>query len=153
MLFVLLLDDAFTMIQRIQTVYLFLGALALAAFGIFDVPWQSTAASTYGWFVPSLIGLIVVTAGAALWAIFLYESRETQRSVVVGVQVGTVILAGVLYGGLYLTTELTFRGPEGIDWGRAAVLTTPILAYLFFYLARRGIDHDIELVKSMDRLR
>jgi len=141
------------MIQRIQTVYLFLGALALAALGLFDMPWTSAAASTHGWFVPSLIGLIVVTAGTALWAIFLYETRKTQRSVVVGVQVGTVVFAGVLYGGLYLTAELTFRAPGGIDWCRSAVLLLPIVAYLLFYLARRGIDHDIELVESMDRLR
>ncbi len=141
------------MIQRIQTVYLFLGALALAALVVFDMPWASAAATTYGWFVPSLIGLIVVTAGAALGAIFLYETRKTQRSVVVGVQVATVVLAAVLYGGLYWTTELTFRGPAGIDWGRTAALVMPIVAYLLFYLARRGIDHDIELVESMDRLR
>jgi hypothetical protein len=93
------------------------------------------------------------TGGAALWAIFLYERRKTQRSVVVGVQVGTVLLAGVLYGGLYLTGELAFRGPAGVDWGKAATLAVPIVAYLFFLLARRGIDHDIELVESMDRLR
>lgn len=141
------------MIQRIQTVYLFLGALALATLGLFDMPWNSTAASTHGWFVPSLAGLIVLTVGLALWAIFLYERRETQRTVVVGVQVATVLLAGVLYGGLFLTAELTFTGPQGIVWGRAVVLVLPILAYVFFYLARRGIVHDIELVKSMDRLR
>jgi hypothetical protein len=141
------------MIQRIQTLYLVLGALALAALGLFDMPWNSAAASTHGWFVPSLIGLLVLTVGLALWAIFLYERRETQRTVVVGVQVATVIFAGVLYGGLFLTAELTFTGPEGIDWGRTFVLALPIIAYVFFYLARRGIVHDIELVKSMDRLR
>jgi len=141
------------MIQRIQTVYLFLGALALVALGLFEVPWASAAASTYAWFVPSLIGLIGLTAGSALWAIFLYETRKTQRSVVVGVQIGTVVLASVLYGGLYLTSELAFGGTQGVDWGRTTALAIPILAYLFFYLARRGIDHDIELVKSMDRLR
>jgi hypothetical protein len=142
------------MIQRIQTVYLFLGALALAALGLFDAPWSSAAAATYAWFVPSLIGLVVLAAGTAIWAIFLYENRKTQRSVVVGVQVCTVVLAALLYGGLYLTSELTFRGAQGaVDWGNAAMLAMPIVAYLLFYLARRGIDHDIELVKSMDRLR
>jgi hypothetical protein len=40
-----------------------------------------------------------------------------------------------------------------VDWGKAAMLAMPILAYVFFLLARRGIDHDIELVESMDRLR
>ena len=141
------------MIQRIQTVYLFLGALALAALGLFEMPWSSVAAATYAWHVPSLIGLIVVTAGAALWAIFLYDDRPRQRSVVVGVQIGTVLLAGVLYGGLYLTSELTFGGPQGLDWGRTTMLVLPIAAYLLFFLARRAIDHDIELVKSMDRIR
>jgi hypothetical protein len=103
--------------------------------------------------VPSLIGLGVLTAGTALWAIFLYDDRERQRSVVVGVQMATVVFAGVLYGGLYFTSELGFMGPQGVVWGRAIVLAGPILAYVFFLLARRGIKHDIELVKSMDRLR
>jgi hypothetical protein len=141
------------MIQRIQTVYLFLGALALVSLGVFEYPWNSTAASTHGWYVPSLIGLGVLTAGAALWSIFLYDNRERQRSVVVGVQMGTVLLAAVLYGGLYLTSELGFMGSQGVVWNRAIVLALPILAYVFFLLARRGIKHDIELVKSMDRLR
>jgi hypothetical protein len=141
------------MIQRIQTVYLVLGTLALAALGLFDLPWNSQAADVHAWFVPSLIGLIVATGGTALWAIFLYERRQTQRSVVVGVQVGTVLLAGVLYGGLYLTAELAFRSPAGFNWEKTAMLAMPILAYVFFLLARRGIDHDIELVESMDRLR
>lgn len=141
------------MIQRIQTVYLVLGALALAALGVFDQPWNTQAAAAHAWFLPVLIGLIVATGGTALWAVFLYERRKTQRSVVVGVQIGTVLLAGVLYGGLYLTAELAFRGPSGLDWGKTAMLAMPVVAYLFFLLARRGIDHDIELVESMDRLR
>ena len=141
------------MIQRIQTVYLLLGALALAAFGVFEMPWSSEAAATHVWFVPSLIGLLVLTAAGALGAIFLYENRNTQRSVVVAVQGGTVLLAGVLYGGLYLAQELSVRGPQGTDWGLATVIALPLVAYVLFLLARRGIDHDIELVKSMDRLR
>lgn len=141
------------MIQRIQTVYLFLGALVLAAFGVFEMPWASEAAATFVWFVPSLVGLLVVTAAGALGAIFLYDNRQRQRSVVVAIQVGTVLLAGVLYGGLYLTQELSVRGPQGTDWGLAAVIALPLVAYVLFLLARRGIDHDIELVKSMDRLR
>lgn len=141
------------MIQRVQTVYLFFGALALLSLGFFDMPWNSTAASTHVWFVPSLIGLMIITSGTALWAIFLYERRPTQRRVVVGAQVCTVLFAGVLYGGLYLTSELAFTGRQGVVWERVIVLAVPIVAYAFFFLARRGIDHDIELVKSMDRLR
>ena len=141
------------MIQRIQTVYLFLGTLGLVALGLYDMPWSSQAAATYAWFLPSLIGLIVVTAGGAIWALFLYHTRKTQRTVVVGVQVGTILLAGVLYGGLYVTGELAFGTGQGIEWGRTTVLVLPIVSYVLFYLARRGIDHDIQLVESMDRLR
>lgn len=141
------------MIQRIQTVYLLLGALALAALGLFDTPWSGAAARQFGWFVPSLIGLLVVTAGTALGTIFLYGNRKTQRTVVVGVQVLTVLLAGVLYGGMYVAGTLTFTGPSGLLWGRTILLLLPILAYGLFLLARRGIESDIELVESMDRIR
>jgi hypothetical protein len=142
------------MIQRIQTVYLLLGALALAGLGAFEVPWGDRAATQFAWFVPSLVGLLVVTAGTALGAVFLYERRETQRTVVIGVQLLTVVLAGVLYGGLYWAGTLTFTTPTGeVLWGRTSALLLPVVAYAFFLLARRGIEHDIELVESMDRLR
>lgn len=147
-------DDAFRkMIQRIQTVYLFLGALTLGLFGVFDMPWTSTAALTHAWFQPSLIGLLILAAGGALWAIFLYENRRRQRFVVVAVQVGTLAVAAVLYGGLYLTSELTVYTGTSIAWPRVVVLLLPIIAYGFFFFARRGIDRDIELVRSMDRIR
>jgi hypothetical protein len=142
------------MIQRVQTLYLLFGALALAGLGFFDTPWNTNAAAAYGWYVPSLIGLIGVTAAGALGSIFLYEDRQRQRQFVVGTQVVTVVLAAVMYGGLYLVGGLTLEGTRGaISWGRTAALAMPPVAYALFYLARRGIDHDIELVKSMDRLR
>lgn len=141
------------MIQRIQTVYLFLGALAIAALGFFSSLWGSSAAAQLSWFVPSLIALIVATAGGGLGAIFLYKQRETQRRVVVGIQVLTVCLAGVIYGGLYLTQELAVEGARGIDWSKTTMLVLPLVGYVLFLLARRGIQHDIELVKSMDRIR
>lgn len=142
------------MIQRIQTVYLLLGALALAAVGLFDTPWSGVAANQFGWFVPSLIGLLVVTAGAAIGAIFLYkgqERRKLQRTVVVGVQILTLLLAGVLYGGLYVAGTLTFTASSGLLWGRTIVLLLPILAYGFFLLARRSIENDIERVEQMNQ--
>ncbi len=142
------------MIQRIQTVYLLLGALALAGLGFFEAPWSGRAASQFSWFVPSLLGLVVVTAGTALGAIFLYDRRPTQRTAVIGAQMLTVLLAGVLYGGLYLAGTLTFTTPTGgVLWGRTVALLLPVAAYALFLLARRGIEHDIELVESMDRIR
>jgi hypothetical protein len=141
------------MIQRIQTVYLLLGALALGAIGFFNVPWGDPAARQYVWFVPTLIGLLGVTGATALGAIFLYDRRKTQRTVVYAVQLLSIVFAGVLYGGLYSAGTLTFTDPTGVLWGRSTVLLLPIIAYVFFRLARRGIENDIELVESMDRIR
>jgi len=141
------------MIQRIQTLYLFLGAVALTGLLFFDSLWSSTAAASHGWYLPAVIGLSAITGVAAVVSIFLYERRKTQRKVVVGTQLLTVAVAAVLYVGLYLTGDLAVRATGGINWPKAAMLGLPILAYLLFFLARRGIDHDIELVKSMDRLR
>ncbi len=141
------------MIQRRQTLYLLLGILALGTLGIFDMPWSGRAATEFVWFVPSLIGLLVVTIGTAIAAIFMYkthEQRQTQRTVVVGAQILTLLLAGVLYGGLYVAGTLTFMGSTGILWARSAALLLPILGYVFFLLARRNIEEDI---KSVERNR
>lgn len=142
------------MIQRIQTVYLFLGALALAALGLFDVPWSGVAAQQSAWFVPSVLGLVVVTAVLAIGAIFLYENqsqRKTQRMLVAGTQILTLLLAGVLYAGFYRAGTLAFTGPAGILWGRSTVLLLPIVAYVLFRLARSRIETDIERVERMNQ--
>lgn len=142
------------MIQRIQSVYLLLGAIALVGLLFFDSLWQSTAAATYGWFIPAVVGLGVVTAGVGLVAIFMYNNRERQRRVVVGVQLGTVLMLAALYGGLFLTNGLNVRTAGGaLDVNKIVMLVLPVVAYAFFYLARRGIESDIELLKSVDRLR
>ncbi|MFB6232186.1 MAG: DUF4293 family protein [Salinibacter sp.] len=138
------------MLQRRQTLYLLLGVLALGALGLFGTFWSGRAATEFAWFVPSLIGLLVVTIGTAVAAIFMYETheqRKTQRTVVYGTQVLTLLLAGVLYGGLYAVGRLTFMGPTGVLWARSTALLLPILGYVFFRLARRNIEKDVERVE------
>ncbi|MFB6273627.1 MAG: DUF4293 family protein [Salinibacter sp.] len=138
------------MIQRIQTAYLLLGAIVLSSLGLFEVPWSGSAAREFAWFVPSLIGLLVLTIGTAIVAIFLYdthERRKTQRKVVYGAQILTLFLAIALYGGLYWAGTLTFTGPTGILWARSVALLVPIFGYVFFRLARRDIEKDIESVE------
>ena len=140
------------MIQRIQTIYLLLGALALGALGVFDAPWSGVAASRFSWFVPTLIALLIATAGAAIGAIFLHkdqEQRKAQRKIVIGVQILTLLLAGTLYGGSYWVGTLTFMSPDGI--GRSVVLSLPIIAYGLFFLARWAIESDIERVERMNQ--
>ena len=141
------------MIQRIQTLYLALGAVGLLALLFFEVVWQGAAATSYTWFTPATLGVGGLAAVAALGAIFLYKDRARQRKIIVLAQGLTVLLLIVFCGGLYLGKALFIRTAEGIDLGMLLALLLPLLAYLLFWLARRRVEKDIELVRSMDRLR
>ena len=141
------------MIQRKQSFYLLLGALAIASMFFFDAIFETPAAEALVWYIPSVLiagGAVVLVA---LAAIFLYENRARQQKIVVGLQVLTLIFMVLLYGGLFLT-GLAAQIQDG-TFGTVSLigLVLPIIAYVFFYLARRGIQSDIALVRSMDRLR
>ena len=141
------------MIQRIQTVYLGVGAAGLIALLFFDVVWQGAASSSQAWFTPAIVVHGGLAAAVAVGAIFLYKDRPRQRKGIVLAQGLTVGLLVVLCGGLYLANALYIRTAEGLDVGMLLTLLLPITAYVLFLLARRGVEKDIKLVRSMDRLR
>lgn len=140
------------MIQRIQSVYLLLGALCLASLGLFDSVWQNQAAESFVWFVPAatIVGTAALTV--ALMAIFAYKKRPKQVKMVTASQVMTIAFMVILYGGLFLAGEFEMLKAGG-DLAYLLALLLPVVGYIFFYLARRAIQRDIDLVKSMDRLR
>lgn len=141
------------MIQRIQTVYLLLGVVAMVTLFFFNEVWQE-AAAIYAWVSLVILVLTGLAGLTGLVAIFLYANRSLQRTIVVGAQVLTLLLAVALYGGLYFGGKLSVMTPAGtVDGSQVLVLLIPIGAYVMYYLARRSIDSDIELIKSMDRLR
>jgi len=140
------------MIQRIQTVYLALGAAALVAMLFFNVIWQG-AATEQAWFTPVVVALGILAAAVAVGAVFLFGDRHRQRKVIVAAQGVTVLLLVAFCGGLYLADALYVRTAQGIDVSLLSAILLPVAAYLLFLLARRRIDKDIELVRSMDRLR
>ena len=137
------------MIQRIQSVYLLLGALLLAGMVLVDAVWQEAAAAP-GWYRPALLAAGGLTALLAFAAIFLYKNRNQQRQVVVWVQMMTIGVLLVVIAGLYLSGRLASFSAEP---GLLLAVALPVLAYALFYLARRSIERDIALVRSMDRLR
>jgi len=137
------------MIQRIQSVYLLLGSLVLGSFFFFETPWTSEAAATLAWFQPAVLGLLIASGVGGIGSIFLYTNRKMQRTIVVGIQVLTILLASATYAGLFITGELDVRDPEGaVNWGKAIAIVIPIVAYAFYLLARRSIDHDIKLIEA-----
>ena len=141
------------MIQRIQTVFLALGAIALGALLLSNIVWEGAAAQAHGWFLPVVVGLGGLAALVAVGAILLYKDRSRQRKLIVLAQGLTIFLLVGLYGGMYLADSLYVRTTQGLDVGMLITLLLPILAYVLFLLARRAVSKDIELVESMDRLR
>jgi ABC-type multidrug transport system fused ATPase/permease subunit len=142
------------MIQRRQTIYLVLGALAMGALFFLGPLWSGPAAKQFGWFTLAAAVLAGLTAAGALGAVCLYRNRSRQRAVVAGVQVLTALTAVLLFVSYYAAGALGLRGESGaLDIAQIVFLVLPVAAYVLFFLARRAIRSDIELVKSMDRLR
>lgn len=141
------------MIQRIQSLYLLLGAIALTVLLFLDPIWNGAAATSIAWFLPAVLVVGALAAVVALISIFLYGDRKKQRGLIVVTQGVTVVVLIVLYLGLYLANALFVRTAEGIDVSMLITLLLPLLAYVMFFLARRAVSKDIELVRSMDRLR
>jgi hypothetical protein len=142
------------MIQRVQSIYLLVAALVMVPLYFLDPMWSSTAATELAWFTPVAAGLAGLVAVGATATVFLFANRERQRTLVLGVQMLDVALLVAVCAGLYLTDTMSLTTPVGgIKTGLAFMIFLPVLAYVLLYLARRAIKKDIELVKSMDRLR
>lgn len=142
------------MIQRIQSLYLLLAAAFVGAFLVLGDAWRTLIAIAYPWVAPVTLILGGLTAVAALVAVFLYKERTRQRQVALAAQWLDLLLVLVLVGVL-VAVNLN----EEPVWEPAAAPTVyltallPFVAYVFLRLARRGIEKDIALVRSMDRLR
>lgn len=141
------------MIQRIQSIYLLIGAIALACLLFFGDLWAGPAAAQHPWFAPVLLIAAGLAIMIALVAIFLYKDRRRQRGVVAWAQLFTLITFIVLLIGVFIGNASGSVDATGSASEYTIVLIIPLVAYVLFYLARRGIERDIALVRSMDRLR
>ena len=141
------------MIQRIQTLYLVLAAVLLGLEYMFSSSFPWAQSGEVGWFSPAVLGVFTVAAIGAAGAIFLYSDRKRQRSIVVVLQYLTLVGLVSLIVAHSTTGTLPGISMTNDAFSSWASFISPVLAYLMFLMARRGIDKDISLVKSMDRLR
>ncbi|WP_456428860.1 DUF4293 family protein [Rhodocaloribacter sp.] len=148
------------MIQRIQSLYLLLGALVLAALvTLLRSRWEVPSTEVFPGYALTVTVLGGLVAALAFAAIFLNKDPrfpkkmkpglKRQRKIVVAVQVLEVLFLLVFFGGLYAAGTL----PLPSDTGGIATLLMPVVAYGFFYLARRGIDRDIRELEKQDQFR
>jgi len=140
------------MIQRIQTVYLFVGSAVCALpFLLGFAPLDPAAPE---WVETMRTLFLALATGLGLASIFLFANRKRQLSVVFWAQIvavlGCIIVVAtiVLYGsGGPGVKAMAANSKSVIAWA------APLAAGLLYFGARRAISSDIDLVKSMDRLR
>lgn len=136
------------MIQRIQSVYLFLAAVAAIAF--LFVPFGKInmngativmKASLVIYF-DILCGLITTVS---IISIFLFSNRKLQVKII-----AVAILLSVALIGLAIYA-IVLHQKDQYQFGPAVII--PVFVLVFNFLAYKGVKHDEHLVKSMDRLR
>ena len=141
------------MIQRIQSLYLLLGAILMVALAFMNAAWQSVTID-FAWFNMGLNSIIIITVVTAVIAIIRYSNRIHQRNLTLLAQVLTLLTMVLLFGGLMIQGRLqVYTEDATLDTVKILAFVLPIAAYVLFYLARFAIQKDIKLVKSMDRLR
>ncbi len=154
------------MIQRIQTVYLFLGAAIMFSMLFFPLMEMIDAAGRYYRYdlfgvhegvgnnsrlvqsVLPLRFLVFVTGFVSLFTIFLYRRRILQIRLCI---FNKVLLLG-FYGLFYFYYYHATRDIE-VETHLRIPLVFPIIAIIFLYLAIRNIGKDEVLVRSYERIR
>ena len=138
------------MIQRIQSLYLVAAALLLALFVVLGDTWASAIAAEQAWLGTAGYVLSAITALVALVAVGLFKNREQQRRVIHVAQWLDLVLIVIVMVGLYLAFDSdAFEAPVGYY----LIALQPIAAYVLLRMARQRVVADIEVVRSMDRLR
>lgn len=145
------------MIQRIQTIFLFLAALAFAA--LFQFPFAISDVANSGFLADKDFDIydnevLMILAGLggliAFVAIFLFKNRPLQirlSYLVIILGVLLLVVASVLF---YNEATVVFEKSQIND---SLGLYMPVLGLIFGFLAARFIGKDEKIVRSADRLR
>lgn len=139
------------MIQRIQSIYLLLAAIASST--LFGLPFVTATAQPEGLLqdgafdISDHLGLMILTvliAVVAVGTIFLYKNRVLQMNLG---KLNIVLLVALLGFAAWLYSSIQ------VDTNFGAGLVVPIVVFVLTFLANRSIYKDERLVRSADRLR
>ena len=151
------------MIQRIQSVYLFLAGLVLAftfcmplvnfsnAEGAAGTMYAATIVGADGNVVSHPFGVLTFTIVSILLAfatIFLYKNRRRQ------IMMTNILLVLILL--VYVTViaySMAFNAKHDATMAGSYGAIFPLASYVLGWLARRAIRKDEELIRSTERFR
>lgn len=131
------------MIQRIQTLYMFIGGIS-AMLGALILPLYAIDLE-YIWARNSMLPFALFSVAMVLFSggIMLYKNRKLQLLVV---RIAMLVSLGII-GSLLLE----MRGVENIKPAIGGAL--PLIQVIAAFMASKGIQKDEKLVRSTDRLR
>ena len=134
-------------IQRWQTVFLFIASLLMVCFTISPFATVDSVVLKPADYVGYLV-LNCVIAALLMVAIFIYRNLKLQKRVVAISMV--MIIVSIICGALYLYGPATPSGEVSLvmGWGIASL----VLSLLFSFMAYRRISADKKLLDSADRL-
>lgn len=135
------------LIQRIQSVFLLL-AFILNGSVFFNALYRHAMDDPQGWIGIGFAVFLTLAALAPLACISLYKNRENQIMWLTRCMILQVIVLGYGIGIL-----ISLGGFGSFLWDEALGVMMLTIALLSELYARKKIRDDIELVKSMDRIR
>jgi hypothetical protein len=136
------------MLQRVQTLYLILSAIAMAAlYQWFPVIGDAVGNAVISRDEPLVFGLVFVSIGLTIISILTFKKRQMQF-----VLNRLNIISNFVLLGVYVYRSLTLSGETLVSEKGLGVLL-PIISIVLLAMANKAIKKDEDLVKSVDRLR
>jgi|SRR5690606_2478382 len=136
------------MIQRIQTVYLFLAFLVSGALSLFLPLWTDAKGQAYLAGMNTLyIVMFALSAAMSMYAILQYKKRQTQF-----VTNRLNMILNFILLGLFVYQSLNLSG-ETVVSEKGIGMLLPLVSIFLLAFANKAIKKDEDLVKSADRIR
>ena len=137
------------MIQRIQTIYLFLAFVVTGVLLFFIPLWTMTDSKEY-FFMQSQVYTVLLGLTTTLTLLSIVSYKKRQNQFVIGrlnIILNLILLGLFVYRSLNLSGETPAVSEKGIG------MFLPVVAIVLLVLANKAIKKDEDLVKSVDRLR
>jgi len=137
------------MIQRIQTIYLFLAFVVTGILPFFIPLWTMADGKAF-FFMQNQEYVIVLGLSTTLSLLSIISYKKRQNQFVVGrlnIILNLILLGLFVYRSLNVSGETLAVSEKGIG------MFLPIVAIVLLVLANKAIKKDEDLVKSVDRLR
>lgn len=136
------------MLQRIQTIYLFLAVLSSGLLIFIFELWKNSAGEpVFAQENTPVFLLFLISALLSLVSIFLFKNRKLQFVLGrINIILNFILLGLFVYWSLMVSGEIDIS-EKGIG------MFIPVVSIVLLVLANKAIKKDEDLVKSVDRLR